>query len=156
MRHLDRDATLRRPTVWQWLAALAVLASGLGVAVRSGGVAALWPLLGLALWWMARGAPSLSNPPAPDLALGIALIPGIAAAATAATPRRLLARGASPCVLAMAVAALSGVIAAAAGGPPPRMPGWTGQLYWWSSLSTAAVAAAACAAAVRAMSARRT
>jgi hypothetical protein len=154
--HPAPDATLPRPPRWRWVAALLVIAVGAAVAVRIAGVTALWPLVSLAVWWLARGAPSLSWRVEPGGLLALALVPALVALVLAATPRRLIAVAAAPLAPALGAAIACGWLAHVLGGPPARLPGWTGQLAAWSTLASAALALAAAVAAARWLSGDRT
>jgi hypothetical protein len=143
------DALLPRAPAWRIALAAVVLLIGLGVAVRLGGAAALWPALSLLAWSAWRGLPSLSNRPALEADLLLALVPAIIALATAASPRRLVARCLTPIALAAALAVLTGIPDHLLGGPPPRLPLWTGRLMWTAALATWALLVGALVAATR-------
>jgi len=154
--HPDPGATLPAPAAWRWGLATGLVAALVALAVRAGGILALWPALSLALWSLVRGTPTLSTRLELDPVLAIALVPLVAAVATAATPRALFGRALTPAAAAIGAAILSGLPDTLVGGPPPRVPWFTGQLAWWTGLSLAALMAAALQASLRAVSGART
>jgi hypothetical protein len=124
--------------------------------LRAGGVLVLWPALGVAVWWLGRGAPSLSNQPGLEPTTVLAAIAVLPALVRATTPRRLLAVAVAALVPALAVAVICGLDSALRAGPPPRLPGWSGQLSLWAVLSITGLGGGAVTAGLRFLSAHRT